>query len=357
MKRALWIVAAAVPCLLLMLPASSLYYKSTAGEGCAKCHEIRGNWDTWHASTHRGVACSECHGDSLTGGLDFHLGNFRRLIKHVSGNVPEQIRIKGLDNAAMLARCQKCHQQEFADWKMGPHGSTFAKFFLDQKHNHQRLLMDDCLRCHGMDYEGGVRDLVTPVDTKGPWTMRDPRWADQPAIPCLACHEMHRHGQPLGKLAPRDQRSSAREAIHRPSLALFDRREMEHVANANLPVPSMLDGARPVRMSPDARQALCYQCHASLATRQVASGDDRTPMGVHEGLSCLACHEKHGQQTRASCANCHPRLSNCGIDVEKMDTTFISTKSKHNIHFVKCGDCHTKGVPKRRNGTVLAAGQ
>jgi len=54
------------------------------------------------------------------------------------------------------------------------------------------------------------------------------------------------------------------------------------------------------------------------------------------------------QTTRASCAGCHPRLSNCGLDVEKMDTTFFSPRSKHNVHFVKCVDCHAKGVPKRR---------
>jgi hypothetical protein len=41
-------------------------------------------------------------------------------------------------------------------------------------------------------------------------------------------------------------------------------------------------------------------------------------------------------------------MSNCGLDVEKMDTTFKSTMSKHNIHFVKCSDCHTKGVPKKK---------
>jgi hypothetical protein len=129
---------------------------------------------------------------------------------------------------------------------------------------------------------------------------------------------------------------------------LFDRREQLHVAATDLPLPAMRDKDRPVRMSPDARQALCYQCHAPLATRQAGSGDDRTGMGVHEGISCLACHEKHGETTRASCATCHPRLSNCGIDVEKMDTTFASAQSKHNIHFVKCADCHTKGVPKKR---------
>jgi hypothetical protein len=159
---------------------------------------------------------------------------------------------------------------------------------------------------------------------------------------------MHRRGEPLVRQPPREERSSAGEPVHRPSLALFDRRDMGHVANVNLAIPQILDGMRPTRMSPDRRQALCYQCHAPLATRQVGSGDDRTAIGVHEGISCLACHEKHGQQTRASCANCHPRLSNCGLDVEKMDTTFLAPKSAHNIHFVKCVDCHPKGVPRKR---------
>jgi hypothetical protein len=71
-------------------------------------------------------------------------------------------------------------------------------------------------------------------------------------------------------------------------------------------------------------------------------------MGVHEGISCVACHAQHGQTTNASCATCHPKMSNCGLDVEKMDTTFASTKSKHNVHWVKCADCHTKGVPKKK---------
>jgi hypothetical protein len=110
----------------------------------------------------------------------------------------------------------------------------------------------------------------------------------------------------------------------------------------------VLEGERPVKMAKDQRQALCYQCHAPLATRQVRSGDDRTPIGVHEGISCLACHEKHRQTTRASCMTCHPKLSNCGQDVEKMDTTFAKPDSQHNIHFVKCADCHPKGIPPKK---------
>jgi len=121
-------------------------------------------------------------------------------------------------------------------------------------------------------------------------------------------------------------------------------------------MPTMKEGGRPVNASPDRRQALCYQCHAPRAGNEVFSGDDRTPVGVHEGLSCLACHEKHGQTTRASCAGCHPRLSNCGIDVETMDTTFKSPESRHDVHRVACLDCHPKGVPKKRTTTARGPG-
>ena len=47
-----------------------------------------------------------------------------------------------------------------------------------------------------------------------------------------------------------------------------------------------------------------------------------------------------------------------GIDVEKMDTTFKDKLSKHNVHFVKCQDCHTKGVPtKKHNETAKPTAQ
>jgi RNase P subunit RPR2 len=159
---------------------------------------------------------------------------------------------------------------------------------------------------------------------------------------------MHREGRMLEEKRLEAKTVGARQERFRPSLAFFDRREMAPVPLGLLPMPVLREGERAVRMSPDQRQALCYQCHAPLSTMEVRSGDDRTPIGVHEGISCLACHDKHRQTTRASCATCHPKLSNCGIDVEKMDTTFAKPGSAHNIHFVKCADCHPKGIPARR---------
>jgi hypothetical protein len=282
--------------------------------------------------------CGDCH--------DYSLGrNLQRLSAHLNGRVPEQPRLGGTDIPALIERCRSCHQQQYADWKAGPHSATYSRIFTDAEHNRKRRLRDDCLRCHGMHFEGSIQDVAAPLDTRGPWKLAKPELADQPTIPCIACHSIHRFGEPSTKP---EARSGGRQAKVRPSLALYDRRSRTHIQSEQLPIPMVLDGARPVKASPDPRQGVCYQCHAPEASRVIGSGDDRTPMGVHEGLSCYACHQGHQQNTRASCANCHPRLSNCGLDVEKMDTTFASSKSRRDIHTVKCIDCHPSGIPRRR---------
>jgi hypothetical protein len=338
--------------LLLCLPGASLYYEASGGRGCARCHEIWQPYTDWHSSAHRNIACTECHGDVFTLDAGFHLNNMRRVFAHLRGTVPDQVHLQGRDIPRIMGNCRRCHQQEYASWQAGPHSATYADIFLDQKFNRNNLLMDDCLRCHGMHFAGAVRDLVQPIDTAGPWSLKNRSLASDPVIPCLTCHQTHQQGLPLEQSKSAVRTPGPAQRIMTPSLALFDRREMESVPVGQLSLPAMKDGDRTVKISSDPRQALCYQCHAPRATLQVGSGDDRTPIGVHEGLSCFACHLDHGQLTRASCTTCHPRLSNCGLDVEKMDTSFKSNTSPHDIHFMKCESCHAKGIPKKRNREV-----
>jgi hypothetical protein len=319
--------------LMLALPAYAL------GPGfCSMCHEIQPMVNEWKNSTHRGIECTKCHEYNIA-------RNVQRLTAHVKGEIPEQPLISALDAVALVERCRSCHQQQYAEWKAGPHSATYARIFTNKEQNSKRRLMDDCLRCHGMHFAQGIREVVAPIDTQGPWLIINPKMADQPTMPCMTCHSVHRPGEPSQKPS---ERAGLKQGTVRPSLALYDRRSRMNIGAALLPVPAVFDGARPVKMSPDARQGLCYQCHAALASGGIASGDDRTPMGVHEGLSCFACHQGHQQNTRASCSTCHPRLSNCGIDVEKMDTTFANAKSRHNIHTVKCSECHPAGIPRRK---------
>lgn len=342
--RRAWLLLPIVAVIFLM-PGAKVYHAYSSGTLCASCHEISQPYNAWHASTHRNVACSDCHGSLFSADVSFHLKNVSRLATHLRGDIPEQIRLKQDDIRKMGARCQACHHQEYADWAAGPHAVTYQQIFLDESHNRRRHLADDCLRCHGMHFEGGIRDLVTATDTKGPWTLHDPTLEQQPAIPCIGCHQIHRQGDLLARAPAGAATPATIQQIYTPSLALFDRRELDYVPVGRLSLPSMRDGAGAIKISPDPRQALCYQCHAPTASRLVGSGDDRTPVGVHEGISCFSCHQGHGQKARASCATCHPQFSNCGLNVESMDTTFKSMQSHHNIHSVKCIDCHTNGVP------------
>jgi hypothetical protein len=293
----------------------------------------------------------DCHDATLATKL-------RHIRVHLTGKLPEAIRLRDVDVLKMQANCQKCHQREYATWQAGPHSATYSQIFAEAGHNSKRRLMDDCFRCHGMHFDGSVRDVVQPQNTQGPWLVTRAGFASQPTMPCQACHWVHREGPIDTKPAGRISVSGA--AVH-DSLALFDRREGMHFAAASLTIPPLHDGSRLVRMSPDARQALCYQCHAprepetgTIAASnhwgpQAGSGDDRTPMGVHEGLSCLSCHNGHNENARASCTGCHPEMSHCRLDVEKMDTTYANAASRHNIHWVKCTDCHEHGVPKMKN--------
>lgn len=348
--RLLWrwllVLVAAAALGIAVLGTSSAYYGGSGGEGCSRCHEIRPSTDTWSGSTHRGIACQDCHGSTFSTNVRMHLQNAARLWRHFRGKLPEQIRLGHPEVPGMVRHCARCHAREYADWRSGPHAVTYAEIFLDETHNRKRLLVDDCLRCHGMHFEGGIERLVGPLDSEGPWSLQDSSLAEDPVIPCLTCHAIHQAGSPFATRAERRALTGPDQAVLPASVALFDRRSLDHVSADRLTLPIMLDGEETVRMSPDRRQVLCYQCHAPLASSQVFTGDDRTPTGVHEGLSCNACHLKHGQETRASCAGCHPRLSNCGLDVETMDTSFRTPESAHDVHRVACEDCHPEGVPR-----------
>lgn len=329
---------------------ASNYYTSQHGQGCASCHEMAAFTSAVHSSAHRTTTCLDCH--------DANLGTKLRHIRvHLLGQAPESIRLRDVDVVAMTTMCQKCHQHEYASWHAGPHSATYAQIFADPVHNAKRRLADDCLRCHGMHFNGAIRELVQPMNTVGPWHLVRASFANEPAMPCMACHEMHREGPVETKPA---ERSSWVVAPIPVTLAFYDRREEMHFAAGQLALPVMFDGPRAVRVSPDQRQAICYQCHAprrpdagSVAAAkgwgpQFGSGDDRTPVGVHEGISCVACHNGHSENAATSCKTCHPQMSHCGIDVEKMDTTFAHAKSAHNVHWVRCADCHQHGIPKAR---------
>jgi hypothetical protein len=297
---------------------------------CASCHEMTGVHSAWSASSHRTLHCRNCHGGSLT--LDVHAlrAHVRRVVQHFRRSPDQPIRLTEANVLALQEACRRCHPQSYADWQGSRHSATYAKVFLDKKQNEGEQLSADCLRCHGMFFDGDIGGLVEPISTNGLWALLDAAKAAQPVIPCLACHQVHT------------------PAAGGRSAQLYVRHERASFAADRLPITPTTQGDRAVRISPDARQRLCVQCHAPNAFRQLGSADDRTPCGVHEGLSCLDCHSPHSNSAKASCSACHPADSHCGLDVTLMDTTFLSAASRHNIHFVSCADCHNGRRPAKK---------
>jgi hypothetical protein len=360
MMRVVKLAGLALACVaagsMALVYGASYYYTSQHGQGCASCHEMAAFTSAVHTSAHRTATCMDCH--------DANLGTKLRHIRvHLFANHPEAIHLRDVDVLTMTTKCQQCHQHEYAAWRAGPHSATYARIFTDPEHNAKRRLADDCLRCHGMHFRAGIRELVQPINNTGPWHLLHASMANEPAMPCMACHEMHRTGPTQSKPA---KRMSAAVTPMPATLAFFDRREQMHFGAGQLALAKLFDGARVVKISPDQRQAICYQCHAPRMSEarstaalshwgpQVGSGDDRTPVGVHEGISCFACHNGHSENAAGSCKTCHPKMSHCGFDVEKMDTSFANAKSTHNIHWVRCGDCHQHGVPKVKSAIQSA---
>lgn len=297
---------------------------------CASCHEMTGVYSEWTASAHRTVSCRACHGGSLT--LDVHAlkSHVDRIVRHFTGDPSRPARLLERHVIPLHESCRQCHPQAFADWQVSRHSTTYARIFLDPTHNSLSSPTNDCLRCHGMFLQEDISSLVArPSDPAGSWTLVDPERAVQPAIPCLTCHQIH---APAG-----DTRDAG----------LYDHRERAHFSAHLLPLAKIYQGSRAVKVSTDPRQRICMECHAPSSPHQLATSDDRTPAGVHEGLSCLDCHGAHAHSATTSCSTCHPADSHCGIEVQKMDTTYLSPESRHNVHTVACLDCHPQGIPAK----------
>ena len=336
--------------LLLVLAGLDVVWDTASPQTtCASCHEIESSSAVWAMSGHRSFGCKECHGTAFSNGLHSLLEKGRMVVHHFTGTAEQDVRLDESQVVEMMDNCKRCHGMEYAKWTSGGHSANYAAIFLNEKHNAREQPNADCLRCHGMYFEGTIQDLVTPVSTKGPWTIKTPGEATRPAIPCLSCHQIHRRGTPA--VAP-DYADPKKIFYATPTdstnVLYYNRYEKTSIEVSALPVVTVYDGGKAVKGSTDPRERVCLQCHAPNAFHAAGTDDDRTPRGVHEGISCLACHDSHSNSARQSCIRCHPAISNCGLDVTKMNTTFADGKSPHNIHFVRCEDCHTKGVPPRK---------
>ncbi len=342
MKRLLLTVAAAVVLLLVSFGVFYGYWNAASPEKtCASCHEISPSVRTFTSSSHRELACSECHGTALSNGIHSMREKASMVVNHFGDPYQQRIRMNEKQLLEAMNDCKRCHASQYADWLSSGHSATYDDIFLDSLHNSTEQPNADCLRCHGMFFEGTTSELMAPMSRTGPWRMLIAEKSEDPTIPCMACHQIHREGMVS---SPPDHSQPGSIFYLRldtlSELSFYDRVEGAHVSAEFLPVLELRREDERVMVSEDLHTRNCVQCHAPNGFHEAGTSDDRTPRGVHEGIGCTACHATHSNDARQSCQQCHPLISNCNLDVTAMNTTYVNPDSPHNIHWVGCADCH-----------------
>lgn len=350
--RSHFLLTAAI--LLLVSAGFGLFYSywnsASPSKTCASCHEIESSVNVLFNSAHRELACKECHGTALSNGLHSLKEKGMMVVYHVKNDNVEDISLSEEQLLEVMDNCNRCHALEHARWQSGGHSAKYRDIFMDKKHNTTEQLNFDCLRCHGMFSEASINELIEPLDTKGPWKFKEEEQAKKPAIPCLTCHQIHQEGFVNGSPDYAKPRSAFYQRKTNVSKAgFYNRHDKTHIPAENLPVLKLNDGNLWIKVSDDPLMRTCIQCHAPGAHHLAGTSDDRTPRGVHEGISCLACHDPHSNDASESCKRCHPAISHCKLDVRTMNTSYADAKSGNNIHSVSCSDCHKGKILSSKN--------
>lgn len=279
---------------------------------CARCHEVSPAHAAWLQSAHGGVKCIECHGTALSDGFHSLKEKSGMVFTHLTENKRnDDIHLTEAQVLALSNRCAVCHQAEHAGWLASGHAVNYQEIFMDSAHNAIEKPYWDCFRCHGMFYEGNIYDLMLLEGTHREWHIRDKKQALRPAVPCLACHQIHTNNPVSERYVSTD---TARFAAKHPRTALFVRADKRYLRSDQLTKVTMTEGDQTIESSGDPNHLLCLQCHAPDYNHHVGSEDDRTPMGVHKGISCIACHKPHSGNTRTSCFECHAALTQTEVN-------------------------------------------
>ena len=336
----------------LLFGGYSSWNSANPQKTCASCHEISPSVNQWQHSAHRMVRCTECHGTALSNGVHSLKEKADMVFTHLGKDKkPEDIRLTEKQVLEISDKCARCHQSEYAKWKSSGHSANYADIFMNGKHNLAEAPYWACLRCHGMFYDGNIKTLVQkPLEIDGAWKLKDMGKVFEPTIPCLACHQFHTENTPFERTTRLDvpQEISYSRPKRNSPVAWYVRDNHRHIRADKLLKIEMFSNGRTVKVSDDPVQRLCTQCHSPNFAHSTGSQDDRTPTGVHEGLSCMACHSPHSNDAHNSCKNCHPAISNCKLDVTTMNTTYVDIKSPNNIHSFSCTSCHEDDLRSKK---------
>lgn len=275
---------------------------------CAQCHEINAACTLWEKSVHSDVGCIECHGSAFSNGVGGLMEKANMIYCHFTKKITnEDIYLNEDQVLTVSGRCAVCHQAEYAAWKSGAHSVTYEDIFMDKEHNIMEKPYWDCFRCHGMYYDGNINDLMSlegPVDE---WYIKDTLQINKPTITCLTCHQVHYEQQKSESYQQisEEEKSSLMTNTKSASTAFYMRSDKRHIPSDKIYQTTMFKNDSIVKVSDDPNTWLCMQCHSPNSKREIGSEDDKTPMGIYEGRSCLDCHNPHSNGLKNNYRDIH----------------------------------------------------
>lgn len=316
---------------------------------CATCHEMLPEYGTWRASAHARVNCAACHFEARPTNLTHKLSALGQVYLHVTGQVPDTIRIKAkIPNEV----CEACHTRQREITVAGDLNIPHAR--------HIEFEGMACVDCHAAAAHASVSERNPGIARASVDRLRQvgsaPVAEYRPKMDaCIQCH--------LQKQAP-----SKCEACHREIMTPPDHGQTGWLTSHG--TAAMTDFTRclychtialgrsprglPVERATAIRSnEFCRSCHLQRPAGHDAGWQLGHRLAARTGRdACLVCHDavKDPQSQAATvpaCSECHspnhpPNWRSehpAAVERDGMKTCFTCHDAKN------CSDCHDAGRP------------
>ena len=294
---------------------------------CSSCHNMDEFYATWQHSSHKNVACTDCHFDpGPTALVEGKIAGLVQVVKYVSHSYAPKPHAMISNESCMRPGCHAEMDHEKETYLF--HGRI--KFRHDKHLNGSpRGKTLNCVSCHGYT---GMGEHISITKTT-----------------CLTCHFYDRKSKPVAtgqcttchSLPDKPVTFMGQEFKHRKFLAGKENVRCEHCHNQ---VTQGAGAISPTR---------CRSCHSNKP-REIGDHDEFHITHVSKGhFDCLQCHDeiKHGTHPMAqdllakgNCKSCHSGERHTVQERIYAGTAIPEMKPMPDPMYkagVACGGCHT----------------
>jgi len=338
-----WVLIVVFSLAMLGVGAGGLVY-SARPAFCASCHEMAPEFVTWQSSAHSKVSCQSCHMEAQPTNVAHKVKALEQVYLHVTGGVPDNIRIKEpIDNRA----CETCHNRQ--------RQVTAAGDLIIPHAQHIEVEGMVCVDCHSGAAHAKITERIQRVSYAAPALLQQLKGTQaeqyRPEMAaCISCH-LQRQAPTKCDVCHREIKTPAshqqtawkvghgQEAMTAYSQCLY----CHDIALGRAPAGTGRERVEAVRSN-----AFCTTCHTQRPPNHDADWQlgHRNPAKLSKA-SCLVCHDQvRSSQNTASaipaCQDCHSQ--NHGPEWRKTHPAVVKQdgmKSCFTCHEAKnCSDCH-----------------